>query len=466
MKTIKITPVGYFNILLIPVIMLFLLFPAASSRAQNSSSDIDIVRLTKNLMGTTEMLRGLEFIDVLPVDLVTAEEMAEIIDRLLDEEITSEDDHQYSSLYIMLGLMPRGSSLRSDYQVMTEEQVAGLYDAEAKRFYVVDIDFGSMLGDMLGEDSGALGDFLGGLLEGMGGGLSDTITNTIIVHELTHALDDQYYDLEGSMEALQDANSDDASLAYQSLVEGNATRIMNDYTIMEMGIDSGVLSDLNSMNMSMAEGLMDYNPFLERLMLIPYMQGEVFVRHIYEIDGQEGIENAFRNPPVSMEQILHPERYTTRPDVPSYAPDPDLSDVLNNWELETTDTLGELMISLVFEFLTGDKAQAGRIGLGWDYDVVTTWRSESNDLAMAWVTVWDSEDDAQEFYDAYMDLLELKYTAGKWEHRGSSSATYTMMGYGAGLDISGKVVTLVEGVPENLVQDCLDAAHPSNVVYN
>lgn len=453
---------------LLPPIFLILIFSAFAPQGSvlASGDDSEIVKLTKDLMRVTEELRGLDFMDDLPVDLVTADEMAEIIDGLLDMEISEEDNHNFSNLYIMLGLMPRGSNLRNDYQAMTEEQVAGLYDPEEKCFYVVEVDLGDMIGSMFGEESGALGDFLGGLLEGMGSGIGDVMTNTIIVHELTHALDDQYYDIEGMMETLGEQDSDDASLAYQSLIEGNATRIMNLYTAGEMGLDPEMLGDLSGMNISMAESMMNYNPFLERIMLIPYLQGEVFVNHIIEAEGYDALEEAFLDPPQSMEQILHPEKYTSQRDIPSYTPEPDLSGILNGWELEASDTLGELLISLVFEMQAGNKGRADEIAYGWDYDIITTWRSPGNDLALAWVTIWDTEDDAEFFYDSYCDILELKYTTGKWEHRDSSSALYTMFGLAAGLELSGKIVTVVEGVPEEYAQDCLDEIWPTDVDFN
>lgn len=435
------------------------------STANASQDDTEIVKLTEELMEVTEDLRGLEFIHDLAVELVTAEEITAIITELLDEELSPEDDRIYSQLYTFLGLMPRGSSLREDYQTMTEEQVAGLYDPEEKCFYVVDVDMDAMIGSLLGEDLGVLGNFLSGILEGLGGGLEDFMTNAVIVHELTHALDDQHYDIQGTMESLSDLNSDDAQLAYQSLIEGNASRIMNEYSADMMGVDTELLGELSEMSMGFAESLMDYNPFLERIMLVPYLQGEVFVKHVIAQDGPGGLEGVFRDPPRSMEQVIHPERYTPNRDYPSYTAEPDLSKVLNDWEPEVTDTFGELLISLMFELQTGDVATAMRTALGWDYDVITSWRSPGDDLAIAWVTIWDSEDDAEEFFINYCGLLELKYPIGEWVNHGSRSATYTMLGYAAILEQSGKIVTIVEGVPEELADECLEAAWPSNVNY-
>jgi hypothetical protein len=290
--------------------------------------------------------------------------------------------------------------------------------------------------------------------------------DTIIVHELTHAIDDQHFDIEGNMENLLAANSDDAQLAFQSLVEGNAVRIQNEYTMNVMEIDSSFMDQYSQLSQNLAETILNYDPFLERIMMAPYLDGEVFVRHIIDFEGEEGLNDAFVNPPVSMEQVLHPERFTSHPDVPSAidAP-PDLSTVLPGWRHEATDTLGEMITGLVFEIPTNNRALGERVGLGWDYDVVTTWRSPNDDLAFAWVTVWDSSDDAKEFFDAYCDLLEVKYPPGEWQAHNSNYGLYTGLGLAAAIKMDGKVVVVVEGVPEAKADQCMSAAWPANVYY-
>jgi len=458
---------------ILSVLMIFLLLPAGNVSAEeenNQNGKIDIVQRTQELMDVVEDLRGLEFEYSLPVELVSPERIKEIIAGQLEMEITPESDRTFSALYVMLGLMPQQSSMLGDYQEMVEEQVAGLYDPHEKKFYVVDVDFSQMLASMFG-DSVVLGGFLGGLVSGIMESLMDEETqammqDTIIVHELTHALDDQHFDIEGSMEELLAGNSDDAQLAYQSLLEGNAVRIQNEYTMDLMDIDNDAMEQLSSLNEMFAESVMDYNPFLERIMLAPYLSGEVFVRHIMAVEGENGINVAFGDPPQSMEQVLHPERYVSNRDYPSGLGAPtDLSSVLPDWTLEATDTLGELITGLVFELQTGDRAQAGRIGLGWDYDLVTSWRSPGNDLALAWVTVWDTNDDAVEFFDAYSDLLEIKYPTGQWDVLQSDYALYTGMGLAAVIETEGRIVVLVEGVPQDKADACLRAAWPLTVDY-
>jgi hypothetical protein len=431
----------------------------ANQKAQQSGS-IDIVERTRELMPVAEELRGLSFITDLPVDLVTQEEMSRIIARELREQISEEDDRAFSAMYTMLGLMPQGSSMLGDYRTMAEEQVAGLYDPEAKRFYVVDIDLGSVLAAMFG-GLGALGSFMEGFLTSF----DFDMTDTIIVHELTHALDDQHFDIRGKMDELLESDSDDSQLAYQSLLEGNATRTMNEYTYGRLGMDETMIDTYSELSVSLAEGMLEYSPFLERIMIVPYFQGEAFVNYILDTGGQEALDSAFLDPPVSMEQILHPERYSPSRDVPSSATKPDLSEVLPDWHLEATDTLGELIIGVMFETKTGNKELGARVADGWDYDVVTTWRAPSGDLALAWVTVWDSDADAGQFFDAYLDYLDIMFPQGSWQSRESDYALYTGMGLAAAVERGDRLVVIVEGVPERLVDECLDAARPERVTY-
>jgi len=429
------------------------------------AQDYDITSRAEALKATTERLRGLEFINDLPVELVTSEEIAEIIQGLLDEELDEDKDRMYTEMYAMLGLMDPEASMRDAYQQMIEEQVAGLYDQYEKKFYVVDVDMSEMLGSMLGGSDSPLSSFLSGFLQGMNPDFDSMMTDTIIIHEMTHALDDQHFDLEGTLEEFTEGDSDDAMLAFQSLVEGTATYTMNAHMYQGIGMDSSAMSGMVDLNMSLSESMMDYDPFLERMLLSPYLRGEVFVNNLISRDGLEGIDAAYLDPPQSMEQILHPERYFAPRDEPSQTADPDLSSVLTGWEHEATNTLGELLIELMFELNSENKAQATIIADGWDYDVVTTWRAPDDNLAIAMVSVWDSETEAREFFDAYFGLLEAKHPSGTWEAQQPDYGLYTGAGLAAALRHEGRVVVVVEGVPEAMVDTCLDTAWPLNVTY-
>jgi hypothetical protein len=145
---------------------------------------------------------------------------------------------------------------------------------------------------------------------------------------------------------------------------------------------------------------------------------------------------------------------------------PDLSAALPGWTKEGEDTLGELIIGLMFEMGLGDKDLASGIADGWDGDRLTTWKSPQNDLCMAWVSVWDSDSEAQEFFDNYLNLVEYKYKRqGTWKTRDGNSAVYAGLGLAMGIEISGNTVCIVEGVPESLCDTALRAAWNTPVEY-
>jgi hypothetical protein len=457
----KIFAVGFAS-----VILCFLaeVIPSPSGRVAAKTTET-IVDRTHDLLIEVENLRELNYNGDLQVDLVTQDEIRKVIGRELDEQITPEMDRQFGDMYALLGLMPPGSSMRTSYEEMAQEQVAGLYDPTEKKFYVVDIDFDAAMNEILGQ-FGDLGGLAGGLIEGMGIDLSQSMSDAVIVHELTHAIDDQHFDLQSSMKRLQESNSDDEALAYQSLAEGDATRIMNTYAMQSLGLDSSMLAGLEGMQMSQAESMLDFDPFIERLTTAPYFLGEAFVRFILDNQGETGLDRAFETPPVSMEQVMHPTRFFPFPDNPSIVGNPDLSAALPEWNMEAEDTLGELITALMFEMGLGDKELASSIADGWDGDRLTMWKSPQNDLCMAWVSVWDSDSEAREFFNNYQNLVEAKYKRqGTWKTRNDHSAVYTGLGLAMGIEISSNTVCIVEGVPESLCDTALRAAWNTPIEY-
>ena len=51
-------------------------------------------------------------------------------------------------------------------------------------------------------------------------------------------------------------------------------------------------------------------------MIFPYFRGMVFCAKLDQRGGWAAIDEVYRNPPLSTEQILHPEKYRAKPDFP------------------------------------------------------------------------------------------------------------------------------------------------------
>jgi hypothetical protein len=443
------------NIALALTLAGFMLLPATSPAiAQDTTDAQKVVQRTHELLQIAVNLRGLDFQGNLPVEVVSRERMFEIVKGELDQQVTPEYDKKTSALFGLLGLMPPGSSFRKAYESMIQDQAAGLYDPKGKKFYVVNMNLGDILGGMLGSMGKTAGNLSDQVLKSLGVDVAGQLFDITAVHELTHAIDDQHYDIETHMERLENADSDDAALAYQCVCEGDANRIMIDY-VGSIGLDKSMLEGMTGSSIRAMEGMMGYDPFVERLSIAPYFLGETFVNYVYNNRGADGLVDIFTNPPSSMEQVIHPERYELVPDLPSTVANPDLSKALPGWKLDAKSTMGEFVISFMFETKLG-ATLAEQVADGWDGDRITTWRAPNGDVAGAWVTVWDDETQAREFYTNYLDLLEKRYNdLGIWQKRDADKAVYTGAGRAAAVEITGNTVCIAEGVPQDKVKACM-----------
>src|SRR5579863_389538 len=151
-----------------------------------------------------QVLQVMSKILALPVKAPLKESIrtkAEIRQYLAVEQKKGESPHQrYVDQRTLeaFGLIPKGFPLDSFLLNLLTDQVAGLYDAKKKEFFIADW-------------------------------ISPVEQKPVMAHELTHALDDQYFHLERWQKAAR-AN-DDASLARDAVVEGSALAAMMDYTL-------------------------------------------------------------------------------------------------------------------------------------------------------------------------------------------------------------------------------------------
>jgi hypothetical protein len=106
--------------------------------------------------------------------------------------------------------------------------------------------------------------------------------------------------------------------------------------------------------------------------------------------GVDAVDDAFRDMPVSTEQILHPERYPN--DAPTPVDVEDLAPALGTaWEDLDVQEVGEGWLLLALE-LRLDDAAAQEAAAGWDGGVYRAW-TDGRDVAAVLSTV-DSPGDA------------------------------------------------------------------------
>ena len=260
------------------------------------------------------------------------------------------------------------------------------------------------------------------------------LLDVVLAHELCHGLQDQHYDLNEYLPAQSDALNADEVLARQAVVEGEATYVETIWYLKnqsgrmpgrgllqsmirrEMQIDV----EANREEMKLVARLQGSSPrelqtidklpdFMILQQAIVYIFGMDFVHQIQEY-GWDTVNQLYSEPPVSTEQILHPEKWITgeKPDRLVWPPIQE-SGLFDEWMLLDEDTIGELTWRIIFtEFemeVRGEPASQG-----WNGDRYMVFRSRNGrDLLLLVYTSWDTEEDADDFADAYRELQTYKY---------------------------------------------------------
>jgi hypothetical protein len=145
----------------------------------------------------------------------------------------------------------------------------------------------------------------------------------------------------------------------------------------------------------------------------------VFQDAVFRKIGREGFGQVFQRPPVSTQQILHPEKYfePAKPALPSLPALPTTKGLRKLGD----GTLGELDYRVLLSQYTGkaegDKAAAHLVG--GVYELREQKRDKSPVLACA--ALWDSPDSAQQFFALYREVLKKKWTKLDVQQEGSGS---------------------------------------------
>ncbi len=142
-------------------------------------------------------------------------------------------------------------------------------------------------------------------------------------------------------------------------------------------------------------------PVIASQLEFPYLSGLEFVQTLYQQGGFPAINEAWNNPPVSTEHILHPDRYLDG-DLPQIVTLEPLTDTLGaGWTLASEDILGEFYLrEYLAQQLEVDDVDAAAAGWGGDRFAVY-WHEDQQQVAMILKIVWDSTADAQEFNSLY-----------------------------------------------------------------
>jgi hypothetical protein len=395
----------------------------AQEPVQNSAQNAAIISTADAVLKETSEIRELSVLRGVKSGAQSRTEIERMIVKNLDTDTTPAEMHATEVLLKAFGLAPPDFAYRSFLIKLLTEQVAGYYDPKARQFY---------LADWIEIDG----------------------QKPVMAHELTHALQDQHFNLK-RFEKWPKGDSD-AELAAHALIEGDATLAMMQYLGRHPMI---ALSFLRTSQESSAEQFKQAPRALRDSLIFPYQYGLTWATQIHRRGGWAMVSNAFTKLPLSTEQILHAEKYFSY-ERPVKLTLPNFKRALGpGWKRIDNDVNGEWGYYLVLDEYLNNSTESKRAAAGWGGDRFAIYEGPAG-VFLAQVSVWDTTDDAKEFFEAYLQrtfkrfpeagkIVGELYSDGDQRHEWKART-----GRGV-LEIRGSRVVILEGIPEKADVDKL-----------
>ncbi|MDI6733649.1 MAG: hypothetical protein QME51_07590 [Planctomycetota bacterium] len=377
---------------------------------KDSTETLSPEEITKNIksyQSVVEKIRGLQFKSDVTCKIQSLDEFREYVKTKIDESFTKEGKWVQLALS-KLGLIPSDYNLRKGLEDAVVSQAAAYYSPETKCFY---------------------------LLKSNQPALEVYVT---IIHELTHALQDQYYNLDKLIKQI--SNDEDKGMAFKYLIEGEATYVMTIAMLEKMGMtfttaDNPVLDmsferykmlgrkEMLEQTAIKAQGYKEINPELYETtiklndlppyifwsLIAPYYRGAYSIHKLVTLDAKQrnwkAVDELYKNLPSSSEQMIHITKLKDPRDDPSeiaQIPPPD------GWTTLYTNSLGEFGFWVLYDLYCPDNAS--KSSKGWDGDKYFLFQhNKTEEVALSLSTVWDSDKDARESFEAYQSVMSRKY---------------------------------------------------------
>lgn len=322
--------------------------PANLAPPEHLSEDLPELR------AFVERTRGLQFKDPVDVEFLSGDEFDERLRGDDDFEPLEEDDF-FIDFLRALGLVRGGLDAEAVTGAAGTEHILGYYDPESEDLYVRGV-------------------------------ASTPFLRSVVVHELTHVLEDQHFDL---LRPELDERGDESGESFRALVEGSASAVENRYLESLPPADR---RDAAREQESAVPSGDDVPEGVLRLLAYPYVVGPHFVEALRATGGTAALDAAMENPPVTSEQVLHPERYR--------AGEGPLPVAHPRADGRATDrgSLGEIMLYALLLEPAGQEV-ARRAAEGWGGDRYVAWDQGAR-ACLRWNVVMDGPAETAELLSA------------------------------------------------------------------
>ncbi|MCU1325038.1 MAG: hypothetical protein JWN34_408, partial [Bryobacterales bacterium] len=224
----------------------------------------------------------------LPFEMVSREQVNQFLREQIRRSVKPKELRAEEVTLRMFGFVPKDFDLKQTTIDLLTEQAAAYYDFQRHKLFISDW-------------------------------ASRNMREVALVHELAHALADQNFPLRRYLaKAGDDA---EASLARQSVVEGQASWLMLEYAARQGGKslkDPGTAADYMQEQADSGPddaGESQYPVFskaplyVRRTLMFPYDEGLKLQQMLYLREGKASFARLFLRAPTSSSQVIHPDRY-------------------------------------------------------------------------------------------------------------------------------------------------------------
>jgi hypothetical protein len=376
----------------VPALATAVLLAACGDRGGRAVGDGPYAKQVADAVPRIEQYTGLKFRSPPKVERRTKAEVRDFLVKKFDEQSPAQEMAAQERVYKRFGLIPDSLQLRPYMIELLSEQIVGFYDPATKTLYVVD-------------------------------GAPPEMVSVTIAHELVHALQDQYI----SLDSLQrQRGDDDRATAAQAVIEGQATLEQMKAALGSNNIAAGLPGGWDRIRTQIRDNQSSMPVFaaapmvIQETLIFPYLSGAEFMRNF---EAKQQGKSPFGEMPVSTEQVLHEDRYFARRDPPVRVALPAPADGRIIYE----NDFGEFGTRLFLYQHLQDIGGSARGAAGWGGDRYALFQT-GNGEGLAWVTAWDTDVDAGEFFDLVDDATSKRFGNAKPRGAGSTTRAYEVKG--------------------------------------
>ncbi len=344
----------------------------------------EFLKAADDVLAEMSKLLSLPILSPLKKSLRTRDEIREFVIQQLKEDREPQKRYADQKTLEKFGLIPKGFPLEQFLVDLLTEQIAGLYDPKSQEFFIA---------EWIDPDE----------------------QRTVMAHELTHALQDQHFHVQHWEDAAKP--NDDAEMARDAVLEGSATAAMMDRELRGIGSNVRDLPNIESLVRKVMLGeagdsptLAKAPPFIRDELLFPYLAGVVFTQRVLQANsGWADFPKVFANPPVSTQQILHPDLYL-KGVAPEKVTLPDISQLLpRGWKKLDENLMGEFGLKEVLKQFLGEE-RSTPLAAAWAGDRYAILENQKTaELMLVFRLKLSGEMEAARFFGLYSEALDKKH---------------------------------------------------------